>query len=161
MEKNSNPLSNTRVDGTTRPLQAEVFMGIAELIAERSTCPKGARHGAVLVLNRHVVAMGYGSPAAGIPTCQRCWLREKPGKKDWESCPSVHAEANALLMAARFGISVDGADLYVTKAPCGPCLRMLHNAGVVTFYIRDALRSRVKPYAVWEVGTLASPREVI
>jgi dCMP deaminase len=77
--------------------------------------------------------MGYGSPPVGVPPCRECWLRlekERTGKKDWSVCPSVHAEANAVAMAAKFGVSVAGASAYVTAEPCDECLRLLANAGV-------------------------------
>lgn len=123
-----------RTDGSPRPLLDDMFMVVAEAIATRSTCPDGARHGAVIVLDGHIVATGYGSPAAGVPPCQRCWLREsekETGAKDWSTCPSVHAEANAVAMAAKFGHALWGARAYVTRDPCSQCLRLLHNAGVL------------------------------
>jgi dCMP deaminase len=115
-------------------------MSLAEAMSARSTCPDGARNGAVLVRDGHVIATGYGSPASGVPPCTKCWLRElssEDGSKAWEVCPSVHAETNAILMAARFGIVVEGSMMYVTKMPCDPCLRNMVNAGVDGFKIMD------------------------
>lgn len=132
--------TSLRTGGTPRPLLDEVFMKMAEDMAERSTCPDGARNGAVLVRDGHVIATGYGSPAVGVPPCTKCWLREMKAEgeaKAWEVCPSVHAEINAILMAAKFGIVVEGSTMYVTKMPCDPCLRNMVNAGVEWFKIMD------------------------
>jgi dCMP deaminase len=122
-----------RTDGTPRPSKDETFLRVAEILAELSTCPSGARHGAIVVVDRRIVATGYGSPASGVAPCERCWLREeyaRTGKKDWSVCPSVHAELNALLFAARAGVAVLGGTLYVTREPCRSCMRAIANAGV-------------------------------
>lgn len=128
-----------RTDGTPRPMLDDVFMEVADVLATRSTCPDGARHGAVAVLHGHIVATGYGSPAAGVAPCDECWLRKKfkeTGVKDWSVCPSVHAEANVVAAAAKFGTSLWGATVYLTREPCEACLRLLVNAGVADVAIR-------------------------
>ncbi len=134
---------------------------MAQVLASRSTCPDGARHACILVREGHVLAMGYGSPAAGVPPCQECWLRkekERTGKKDWNVCPSVHAEPNAIAMAAKFGVSVEGAQAYLTTEPCDQCLRLLMNAGVVEYLFKDGTG---KPHARMVRGDdrLRSPME--
>jgi dCMP deaminase len=132
-----------RTDGTVRPSKAVAFLRVAETLAELSTCPEGARHGAVITVDDRIVATGYGSPAAGAPPCERCWLREKfaaTGVKDWTVCPSVHAEANAVATAARNGISVRGGTIYITRSPCTPCESLLVNAGVAQMVFRGAGR---------------------
>jgi dCMP deaminase len=128
-----------RTDGTFRPSIDAAFLDIAEILAGRSTCPSGARHGAVIAVDRRIVATGYGSPAIGVAPCERCWLREKfaeTGVKDWSVCPSCHAELNAIIFAARAGVSVLGGTLYVTKDPCEPCRRALVNAGITRIVTR-------------------------
>ena len=127
---------NQRTDGSTRPTMDDVLDEVALVLAQRSTCPEGARHGAVIAVDGRIVATGYGSPATGDAPCERCWLREKfalTGIKDWTVCPSVHAEANAIGHAARYGVSVAGGTLHVTRPPCDPCRRLLRNAGVRNF----------------------------
>ncbi len=123
----------TRTDKTERPSLDQTFLAIAAVLAERSTCPDGARHGAVITIDNRIVATGYGSPAAGVDPCERCWLREhraRTGVKDFSVCPSVHAEANAVATAARNGISVLGGHVWVTRMPCDGCWRLLINAGL-------------------------------
>src|SRR5262245_49260748 len=123
-----------RTDRTRRPTIGETFLAVAQILAERSTCPEGARHGAVITVHDRVVATGYGSPAAGAPPCRECWLRKRfaeTGVKDWSVCPSVHAEANAVASAARIGAPIMGGVIWVTREPCAACARLLLNAGVV------------------------------
>ena len=119
---------------TVKPTPVQVFLKMAQDLAELSTCPDDARHGAIIVVDRRIVATGYGSPASGKPVCSECWLRKKfaeTGVKDWSVCPSVHAELNSLLFAARHGVSVLGGTLYITKNPCESCRRALLNAGII------------------------------
>lgn len=153
--------TDQRTDGTVRPCVEDVFMTLAGQLAERSTCPAGARHGAVLAVSRRVVATGYGSPTSGVPPCSECWLRkseEATGYKDWSVCPSVHAEENAVAMAARHGISVAGAVAYVTKRPCDRCLRLLKNAGVAEcLYAASGHVERLTLYP--DVPGMRSPME--
>lgn len=122
-----------RTDGSERPSFSTNMLDIAHVLALRSTCPSGARHGAVIVLDRRIVATGYGSPPEGSAPCERCWLREsfeKTGVKDWSVCPSNHAEANAVANAARTGARVEGGVVFVTKRPCGACLKLLQASGL-------------------------------
>lgn len=122
-----------RTDGSTRPTRRAVFLTVAETLAALSTCPEGARHGAVITVDDRIVATGYGSPAAGVSPCGECWLRKKfaeTGVKDWSVCPAVHAEANAVACAARNGVSVLGGTAWVTRDPCEACARLLKNAGL-------------------------------
>jgi dCMP deaminase len=125
--------SSMRTDKTSRPELDDTFFEIARALAERSTCPDGARHGCVITVDNRVIATGYGSPGVGVPPCERCWLREKyaeTGVKDWSVCPSIHAEANAVACAARNGVSTRGAVAWVTRAPCERCRVLLLSAGI-------------------------------
>jgi dCMP deaminase len=131
-------IDRLRTDNTFRPALAETFLTIAKVLAERSTCPDGARHGAVITVDGYIIATGYGSPSVCAAPCERCWLREeyeRTGKKNWDVCPSVHAELNCLLTAAKLGVSVKGGTLHCTKTPCDNCRRTLANAGVTEIYV--------------------------
>ena len=122
-----------RTGGGFRPSKGEAFLRIAEILAELSTCPDGARHGGVIAVDNRIVATGYGYPPAGVDPCERCWLREKfaeTGVKDFSVCPAHHAEHNALIYARRAGVSVVGGVAYLTKAPCADCRRGLVEAGI-------------------------------
>lgn len=141
-------MSEKRTDGTIRPDPADVFLEIAHIISSRSTCPDGARHGAVLVSeDGYILSTGYGSPMRNCDPCPTCYLRdefERTGVKNWNVCPSVHAEVNALLAAARNGVAIKGSTLYCTKKPCLNCSRQLVNAGVakVVYFEDGAFKHR-------------------
>lgn len=124
-----------RTDGTERPELSEVFLEMATSMARRSTCPEGARHGAIAERSGRVLATGYGSPPAGMHPCPVCWLRKKfdeTGVKDFSVCPAVHAESNCVASAARHGVALEGATVHVTRDPCQGCDGLLRNAGVKT-----------------------------
>ncbi|MGE4357210.1 MAG: cytidine/deoxycytidylate deaminase family protein [Candidatus Omnitrophota bacterium] len=118
---------------TKRPSWDDYFMEIAKLVASRSTCLR--RHvGAVIVKDRHILSTGYNGTPKGITHCEvvGC-LREKlkvPSGERHELCRGLHAEQNALLQAALYGISLKDATLYCTNQPCIICTKMLINAGI-------------------------------
>ena len=114
------------------------FMDIAQLVSERSTCLR-RRVGAVLVRERRILCTGYNGAARGLPHCDEVGcLREKlhiPSGERIEICRGIHAEQNALVQAAAFGINVSGAMLYCTHEPCITCAKMLLNAGISEFVV--------------------------
>lgn len=120
---------------TTRPDRPQYYMTIALAVRERANC-LGSRVGAVVVLGDRVVATGYNGTPAGFPNCDdggclRCSRRDEfPSGGGYDVCVCVHAEQNALLSAARFGIGLEGAELYSTKRPCFNCTKELLQAGI-------------------------------
>lgn len=112
------------------------FMELAETVAEWSSCYQENRHiGAVIVKDKRIMTTGYNGAPVGVATCvdrQNCLRREKniPSGTCQEVCYAVHAEQNAIIQAARLGVSVDGATLYCTHQPCVICARMIINAGI-------------------------------
>ncbi|HEY6139542.1 MAG TPA: dCMP deaminase family protein [Thermoanaerobaculia bacterium] len=103
----------------------EYFMGIARQAATRSTCPR--KHvGAVIVRDRTVLSTGYNGSIRGLPHCEDggCVMEEG------HCITTVHAEANAILQAAKNGVSVDGAEIYTTASPCWNCFKLIANAGI-------------------------------
>jgi dCMP deaminase len=118
-----------------RPARAEYYMGIAIAVRRRANC-LGSRVGAILVLDDRIIATGYNGTPAGLPNCdeggcERCANRERyPAGQGYDLCICVHAEQNALLVAARFGIAVAGATCYTTTRPCFGCTKELLQARV-------------------------------
>lgn len=116
-----------------RPSWDEYFSSIAGLVATRSTCLR-RNVGAVVVKNKQVLTTGYNGAPSGITHCdERGCLREKlkvPSGQRHEICRALHAEQNAFLQAARHGVSLEGATLYITIRPCSICARMIINAGI-------------------------------
>jgi dCMP deaminase len=126
-------LSDTR---PIRPSIDEYMMSIAVGVRARANC-KGSHIGAVLAREGHIVSTGYNGTPHGTTNCDeggcdRCSNRERyPSGTGYDLCICVHAEQNALLSAARFGISVDGSLLYTTWRPCFGCTKEMLQAGVL------------------------------
>jgi len=129
---------------TTRPSKNRYYLNIAKEVAQRSTCFR-AKSGAIIVRDDQIIATGYvGAPRKTKDCFERgnC-LRDKmkiPHGERYELCRSVHAEQNAIINAARAGVSVLGGTMYlytqdrqgkvINTFPCYFCKRMIINAGI-------------------------------
>ncbi len=116
-----------------RPDIDEYFMRMAFLVSSRATCTR-RKVGAVIVKDKHVLTTGYNGPPKGMPHCDvtGC-IREQmkiPSGQRHELCRGLHAEQNAIIQAAVFGVSIKDATIYVTNHPCSVCAKMLINAGI-------------------------------
>jgi dCMP deaminase len=124
----------------------EYYLQIAKAVAERSICLQMRRgFGAIIVTNDTIVSTGYAGPARGVGNCNevgeciRNALKQKP-YESYDNCPSVHAEENAVINAARHGSKVFGGVMYLFGMhsdgrishglPCARCRRVLINAGI-------------------------------
>ena len=110
------------------------FLNIAEAVRLRSTCIR-RQVGAVIVSDRRIISTGYNGTPKGILNCNeggcpRC-NSDAPSGTHLEDCICVHAEANAIAQAARFGMRTDEAELYCTLFPCKDCAKLMINAGIV------------------------------
>ena len=101
------------------------FLGIAREVATRSTCPR-AQVGAVIVRDKRIIATGYNGSAPLEPHCSDvgCLV------VDDHCVRTIHAEENALISCARFGIATEGARLYSSMEPCHRCRIRMLNAGI-------------------------------
>lgn len=109
-------------------------MQITELVASRATCLR-RKVGAVLVRNKRILTTGYNGPPSGIEHCEKrggCMRDELdiPSGERMELSRAIHAEQNAIIQAAKMGISIENSTLYVSTHPCFTCAKMLINAGV-------------------------------
>ena len=116
-----------------RPSYDEYFMEMAHLVAKRSTCLR-RNVGAILVKDKHILSTGYNGAPKGLEHCSEvgCLRKELgiPSGERHEICRGLHAEQNAIIQAAVFGISIKNSVLYCTNTPCVVCAKMLINAGV-------------------------------
>lgn len=116
-----------------RPDNDTYFMEMAQLISKRSTCVR-RRVGAVIVKDKRVLTTGYNGSPKGTRHCEdHGCIREQqsvPSGTRHELCRGVHAEQNAVIQAAYFGISIDGGTIYTTTYPCSMCAKILINAGI-------------------------------
>jgi len=117
----------------SRPSYDEYFMEMAHVVAKRSTCLR-RKVGAILVKEKHILSTGYNGAPKGLKHCSETGcLREDqniPSGERHELCRGLHAEQNAIIQAAVFGVSIKGSVLYCTSTPCVVCVKMLINAGV-------------------------------
>jgi dCMP deaminase len=109
-------------------------MEITRLVVSRSTCLR-RQVGAILVKDKKILATGYNGAPSGLPHCLEVGcLRDKlgiPSGERHELCRGLHAEQNAIIQAAYYGVSINGATLYCTNLPCIICTKMLINAGIM------------------------------
>ena len=115
-------------------------MAVAEEVARRSTCLR-RQVGAILVVDRRILATGYNGAPSGVPHCEETGcLREQmavPSGERHELCRGLHAEQNAIIQAAKYGARIAGATLYTTHRPCSLCAKMAINAGVKRIVCRE------------------------
>lgn len=141
----------------SRLTREQLYMGIARLLANRSTCERG-HVGAVIVKDGRIVSTGYNGAPPGLPHCLdlecdvgdcTCNLTGTEIREDGHEygCPvelgcqrAVHAEANAVAFAARHGVSVDKATMYCTYSPCLACAQVILSAGITGYYYEKEYR---------------------
>ena len=118
----------------------EMFLQMAELVAKRSSCRRGSV-GAIIVHESRPISMGYnGAP----PNSPHCW---ELGCDTWENvhvegCQrAIHAEANSIAWAARFGVPTRSATMYSTHSPCLDCSKLVVAAGIERFVYRIPYRA--------------------
>ncbi len=102
----------------------EYFRRIATEVASRASCDR--KHvGAVIVRDKCILASGYNRSIRGLVHCNE----EGQLMEDGHCVRTIHAEANAIIQAARNGVRIEGATVYVTASPCWGCFKMIANAG--------------------------------
>ena len=133
----------------------EYLMEIARVAARRSTCDR--KHvGAVVALDKFVVSTGYNGSIAGLEHCDDVGHMMVDG----HCVRTVHAEANAIVQAARHGKSVEGATIYVTASPCWPCFRLIANAGIKRIVFAEFYRDERIFMAAEQLGIALEALEV-
>ncbi|MFH0835275.1 MAG: cytidine/deoxycytidylate deaminase family protein [Candidatus Micrarchaeota archaeon] len=115
-----------------RPSFDEYFMKIADVVAERATCPR-KKVGAVIARNKHIIATGYNGAPKGLPHCDEAGCQMSNG----HCVRTTHAEQNAVIQCALHGVSSDGATLYTTAGPCLTCAKIMVNAGIKRVVFRE------------------------
>lgn len=110
-------------------------MAIGRVVAARSTCDR--KHvGAVIVRDRIILATGYNGSIRGLAHCDD----EGHMMEEGHCVRTVHAEANSIVQAARTGVRIDGADIYVTASPCFGCFKLIANAGLARIVFAEFYR---------------------
>jgi dCMP deaminase len=116
-----------------RPSWEDYFMDIAVLVSKRSTCIRRSV-GAVIIKDKRILSTGYNGAPSGISHCLDVGcLRETmdiPSGERHELCRGIHAEQNAIIQAALYGVSIKDATVFCTNLPCSICAKMIINASI-------------------------------
>ncbi|GAB4313041.1 MAG: ComE operon protein 2 [Candidatus Sumerlaeia bacterium] len=104
-------------------------MKIARVVASRSTCDRKFV-GAVIVRDKTILSTGYNGSIRGLPHCDEVGH----DMVDGHCVRTVHAEANAIVQAAKNGVAIDGAEIYITASPCWNCFKLIANSGIRHIY---------------------------
>ena len=136
------------MDGRTS--KEEYYLNIADAVLNRSTCLR-RKYGAIIVRNDEIISTGYNGAPRGRVNCTelgRCTRDELgiPSGQRYELCRSVHAEANAIISAARrdmlggtlylVGRDAKTQELLADTMPCSMCKRLIINAGITQVVVR-------------------------
>lgn len=130
-----------------RPSKTEYYLNIARVIGSRSPCTR-RKLGAVLVKNGAIISTGYNGSIRGGLNCGidvKCLkdIHDVPHYVGHDLCAAIHAEENAIINAARIGISTIGSTLFLAsfegacQRPCSRCRKMIIQAGIKDCYYID------------------------
>jgi len=140
-----------------RPSNDEYFMSMAKLVATRSTCIR-RQVGAVVVKDKRVLSTGYNGSPKGSKHCDELGcIREEldvPSGTRHELCRGVHAEQNAVIQAAYFGVSVKDSTIYSTTYPCSMCAKLIINAGIVEIVYNEGYPDDLSKELLLESGII-------
>ncbi|HEY1037661.1 MAG TPA: cytidine/deoxycytidylate deaminase family protein [Candidatus Paceibacterota bacterium] len=142
----------------TRPSWDEYFMSICEMVGSRGTCDRG-RSGCVIVKDKRLVTAGYVGSPIGLPHCDEVGhemhkVTHDDGRETMHCIRTIHAEQNAIVQAARIGVSLEGATLYCKMVPCYVCAKLVINAGIVrVIAAKDYQASKQSKRIFKEAGT--------
>ena len=117
-----------------RPSWDEYFLNLVELVGTRGTCDRG-RSGCVIVKDKRILSTGYVGSPIGTKHCDEIGhemhtVQHEDGHESKHCIRTAHAEQNAIVNAARFGMALEGATLYCHMTPCYACAKMVINAGI-------------------------------
>jgi len=148
-------VAEEKISINKRPSWEEYFLELADLVASRSTCLR-RQVGAVLVKKERIIATGYNGAPRGLGHCLEIGcLRETmqiPSGQRYELCRGVHAEQNAIINAANYGVATQDAVLYCTNQPCTICSRMIINAGIIKVVHRGNFEDQLAVQFLHEAG---------
>jgi len=130
-----------------RMTRDEYYLYVLEAVRQRSTCDRG-KSGAIIVKNGRLISTGYVGAPVGMPHCDEAGhIMEVRGPEEigpkllilqgnaTDHCiRGVHAELNAILQAARFGVSIETAVMYSTMTPCFECAKAIVNVGIMKVF---------------------------
>lgn len=110
----------------------EYFMSIARAVATRATCDRKHVGAVIVTTGKNILSTGYNGSIPGTPHCDDVGhMMIFDPNTNRESCVrTVHAEANAIVQAAKHGNRIEGSSIYTTASPCWPCFKLIASAGI-------------------------------
>lgn len=142
----------TLPQGVPRFTRVDMLMAVTEIVRRRATCNRG-QVGVVIAREGRMISSGYNGSPPGMPHCTdvgceelTLWDGSVPTPQAVElGCQrTIHAEANALVWAARAGASTIGASMYSTHSPCRACAMLVVSAGITELvYARPYRQERL------------------
>lgn len=127
-------------------MREKYWLDVCNVVASNSKC-LSRKVGAIIVRDTFIVSTGYNGPPIGYPHCNNfdtlnsiCPRRKKgyEASEGLEYCPAVHAERNAISIAAKLGHSTDRCTIYLNCGiPCFECAKSLINAGIKEVVVKD------------------------
>lgn len=119
----------------------QYFMAQSQLLSYRSTCTR-LTVGATIVRDKRIIAGGYNGSIAGGVHCsdEGCYVIDN------HCVRTIHAEMNAILQCAKFGVPTENAEIYVTHFPCLPCCKAIIQAGIKAVYYANDYKNH--PHAI-------------
>lgn len=117
-----------------RPTWDEYFMEVCHAVAKRATCDRGLS-GCVIAKDKQILVTGYVGSPKGLPHCdevghQMKTMTHEDGHQTQHCVRTAHAEQNAIVQAAKLGVSIDGGTVYCKMTPCAVCAKMIINSGI-------------------------------
>jgi len=112
------------------------YMNIAREVARSSKCVS-VQVGAIIVKDDRIISTGYNGTPKGYTNCCDVWTESGEAHSAWSADHEIHAEMNAIIFAARAGLSIEGGTMYTTLSPCRQCLKHLSQAGIQILYYAE------------------------
>ena len=123
------------------------FMNVARVVSSRATCGRKFV-GAVIVRDRTILSTGYNGSIRGLPHCDEVGHMMEEG----HCVATIHAEMNAIIQAARNGVRIEGAGIYITASPCWSCFKALANAGLMRICYGEFYRDERSFHVAEQLG---------
>lgn len=123
-----------------RPSWDEYFLGLVDEVATRATCDRG-KSGSVVVRDKRIICTGYVGSPSGMPHCDDAGhdfkqVIDDDGTTRQHCVRTVHAEQNAIVQAARYGLQLEGTTLYCSMEPCRVCAMLIASTGITRVVAR-------------------------
>lgn len=131
----------------------QYFMAQSHLLALRSTCTR-LMVGATIVRDKRIIAGGYNGSVSGSEHCidDGCYMI------DGHCVRTIHAEANALLQCAKFGVPTEGSEIYVTHYPCLQCCKQIIQSGIKKVYYAEDYRNHSYAIQLFEEANVETEK---